>query len=60
MIIDIKMTFEKSTKNTHVYEEAAIHQGREAVIPKLYIRKAAFSETPPNVIKVIITTEEDS
>ena len=52
----IEMTYKKSTKGTHVYEDKSEH----AVIPSVYIRKHGLSNTPPDVIiLVIVTPDED-
>jgi len=49
----IKMTLTKSTKGTHVYGNAE----PDVAVPSLYIKKAALSSPPPQVITVTIESE---
>lgn len=53
--ITIEMTYEKSTKNTHVYTHV-----KDSPIPTLYIKKSAFNDSDngtPGFIKVVISDE---
>ena len=57
MNIKVKMKYDKSTKNTHVFKEVAPENEGElqyfASIPSLYIRKAAMTELA-QVIEVTV------
>ena len=52
MIHPIRMTYKKSTKNTHVFQNEDSH------IPTLYIRKEAFRKLPEEIEVTVIDIEE--
>lgn len=45
--------FEKSTKNTHRYQEQ-MEEGQLLVIGNLYVQKVAVGIQPPDIIEVIV------
>jgi len=47
----VNMTFKKSTKGTHVYDDDA----DDPAIPVLYIRRTALGDEPPKAITVVVT-----
>lgn len=47
----VNMTFHKSTKGTHVYNDDA----DEPMIPTLYIRRSALGDEPAKAITVLVT-----
>lgn len=51
---ELTMTFTKSTKGTHVYNNG----DDGAAIPTLYIKRAALPATPPATITVTIEHAE--
>lgn len=51
----ITFTFQRSTKNTHVYQEDGAPE--EHKVGSLYIKKTATEATPPPVIKVTIEAQ---
>jgi len=48
------MTFNKSTKNTHVYGNGE----PDCAIPTLYIKRGALPSTPPEQITVTVECDE--
>lgn len=54
-MIKVKMTYEKSTKNTHVYKA----DGEQASIPTLYIKKTGFDGEMPDKIEVTVYASSD-
>jgi len=55
----LEFEYEKSTKNTHRYQEV---QGIEhpTLLQTLYVQKVAFAGKTPAVIYVTITDEEEA
>lgn len=53
-MITVKMTFSKSTKNTHVY----LSDNHDDPISTVYIQRSELPKEPPQVIKVTIEWSE--
>lgn len=48
--IEVKMTYDKSTKGTHVYKDHTL----DTPVPTIYIKRSAFDGEIPNVIKLSV------
>ena len=53
---EIGFTFERSTKNTHVYEES-VQPGAAEKIGRLYVRKWVVGDRAPKDLKVTLEWE---
>ena len=49
--IEVKMTYEKSTKGTHVFKDHSL----DAPIPTIYIKRDVFNGSIPDVIKLTVS-----
>ena len=48
----VTLTFKKSTKGTHVYEDV----DDDAPIPTLYIKRGSLPSDPPNILIITVET----
>jgi len=49
--IEVKLTYDKSTKGTHVFKDHSL----DAPIPTVYIKRSAFDDSIPDVIKLTVS-----
>lgn len=57
--IEVKLTYTKSTKGTHVYTDSEGAEVADVPIPSLYIRRGFIPNTPPKTITVTIEENND-
>lgn len=51
--LELKFSYEKTTKNTVRYREEA-HSSRDIAVGTLYVQKECLGEPPPQRLKVVI------
>jgi hypothetical protein len=54
--MQLHLTYKKSTKGTHVYEDV---ESENPEVPTIYIRKYALPDEPPAAITLTIDWEAD-
>lgn len=56
----VTLNFEKSTKQTHVYNEPESADGSPRIFPTIYVQKTSFGNgKPPPTIKVTLEIETE-